>query len=64
MLDDMVANEDFLREWIFEKKKVTVILAEENGNPVCFALFFIFFRLPQVGRDLPGRLVCEAEIPR
>ena len=40
MLDDVVATEDLLREWIFEKKRAEVILAEENGEPVGFALFF------------------------
>ena len=40
MLDDVVATEDLLREWIFEKKKAEVILAEENGEPLGFALFF------------------------
>ena len=40
MLDDVVATEDLLREWIFEKKKAEVILAEENGEPVGLALFF------------------------
>ena len=40
MLDDVVATEDLLQEWIFEKKKAEVILAEENGEPVGFALFF------------------------
>ena len=40
MLDDVVATEDLLREWIFEKQKAEVILAEENGKPVGFALFF------------------------
>ena len=40
MLDDVVATEDLLREWIFGKKRAEVILAEENGKPVGFALFF------------------------
>ena len=40
MLDDVVATEDLLREWIFEKKKAEVILASENGENVGFALFF------------------------
>ena len=40
MLDDVVATEDLLREWIFERKKAEVILAEENDGPVGFALFF------------------------
>lgn len=40
MLDDVVATEDLLREWIFEKQKVEVLLAEEDGIPIGFALFF------------------------
>ena len=40
MLDDVVATEDLLREWIFEKKTAEVIFAEENGESVGFALFF------------------------
>ena len=40
MLADVVATEDLLREWIFEKKKSEVIFAVENGESVGFALFF------------------------
>lgn len=40
MLNDVVATEDLLREWIFEKQKAEVLLAEEDGIPVGFALFF------------------------
>ena len=40
MLDDVVATEDLLREWIFEKKKAEVIFAVENNESVGFALFF------------------------
>ena len=40
MLDDVVATEDLLRKWIFEKKKAEVIFAGENGESVGFALFF------------------------
>lgn len=40
MLDDVVATEALLQEWIFEKKKAEVILAEEDGKAVGFALFF------------------------
>ena len=40
MLDDVVATKDLLREWIFEKQKAEVLLAEEDGIPVVFALFF------------------------
>ena len=40
MLDDVVATESLLREWIFEKQRAEVLLAEEDGIPVGFALFF------------------------
>ena len=40
MLDEVIATEDLLREWIFEKKKAEVIFALENGKEVGFALFF------------------------
>ncbi len=40
MSDQVVADEDLLREWIFEKKKAEVIFAMENGEEVGFALFF------------------------
>lgn len=40
MSDDVVATEDLLREWIFEKQKAEVIFALEDGREVGFALFF------------------------
>ena len=40
MLDDVVATESLLREWIFEKQKAEVLLAKEDGIPVGFTLFF------------------------
>ena len=40
MLDEVVATEELLKEWIFEKKKSEVIFAVENGKEVGFALFF------------------------
>ncbi len=40
MLDEVIATEDSLREWIFEKKKAEVIFVCENGREVGFALFF------------------------
>ena len=40
MLDEVVATEELLREWIFEKKKAEVIFALEDGKEVGFALFF------------------------
>ena len=40
MLDDVVATEELLSEWIFDKKKAEVIFACEDGKEVGFALFF------------------------
>lgn len=40
MLDDVVATEDLLKTWIFEKKKAEVIFALEDDVEVGFALFF------------------------
>ena len=40
MLDDVVATEELLREWIFEKKKAEVIFACVDEKEVGFALFF------------------------
>ena len=37
---ELVATEEMLREWIFEKKKAEVVFALENGKEVGFALFF------------------------
>ena len=40
MLDQVVATEELLREWLFEKKKAEVIFALEHGREVGFALYF------------------------
>ena len=40
MLDEVVADETLLKEWIFKKGKAEVIFALENGKEVGFALFF------------------------
>ncbi len=40
MADEVVATEELLNEWIFEKKKAEVLFALENGKEVGFALFF------------------------
>lgn len=40
MQNEVVATEELLREWIFEKKKAEVIFAVEDGKKVGFALFF------------------------
>ena len=43
MENDVVATEALLEEWIFEKGKANVILVEENGKSVGFALYFYNF---------------------
>lgn len=40
MLNEVVATEELLKKWIFEKNKAEVIFALENGVEVGFALFF------------------------
>ena len=40
MSDQVVATENLLREWIFEKKKAEVLFACEGDKEVGFALFF------------------------
>ena len=40
MLDEVVATEEILREWLFKKNKAEVIFAMEDGKEVGFALFF------------------------
>ncbi len=40
MLDEVVATEELLQEWIFEKKKAEVIFACVGGREIGFALFF------------------------
>lgn len=43
MPDEVIATEELLTEWIFEKKKAEVIFVLENGRDVGFALFFHSF---------------------
>ena len=40
MLPEVVATEELLQEWIFEKQKAEVIFALADGQEVGFALFF------------------------
>ena len=40
MLDQVVATEELLGEWLFEKNAAEVIFALEDGKEVGFALFF------------------------
>jgi GNAT superfamily N-acetyltransferase len=38
--DQVTATEDVLVEWLFNKKKAEVLLGEQGGQPVGYALFF------------------------
>ncbi|MDF2502725.1 GNAT family N-acetyltransferase [Clostridium sp.] len=38
--DQVMATEDILKEFLFEKKMAEVIIEEFNGEPIGFALFF------------------------
>lgn len=40
MEHEVVATEQLLEEWIFDKEKAEVLIGEEDGKPVGFALFF------------------------
>lgn len=40
MLDEVVATEELLEEWIFEKQKAEVLFVMEEDKEVGFALFF------------------------
>lgn len=40
LLHEVVANEEILMESLFVRKSAEVVIAEENGIPVGFALFF------------------------
>ena len=43
MLDEVIATEDSLRKWIFDKKQADVVFALEDGKEIGFALFFLSF---------------------
>ena len=40
MADEVIATEELLKEWIFDKQKAEVLFACEDGVEVGFALFF------------------------
>lgn len=43
MLDQVVATEELIREYVFEKKRAEVIFVLEDGKEVGFALYFYNF---------------------
>ena len=46
MSEKVVATEELLREWIFEKRQAEVVFACEDGKEIGFALFFHNFSTP------------------
>lgn len=40
MLDQVVATPELLREWLIEKRTAEVLIGEEDGRSIGFALFF------------------------
>ena len=62
MADQVVATEDLLHEWIFEKQKAEVLFVLEDGKEVGFALFFHNFStfLGRAGIYLEDLLVLPA----
>lgn len=40
LLNEVVATEQILHKWIFEKKSAEVLLGEVDGKPMGFALYF------------------------
>ena len=43
MTDDVIATEELLAEWLFDKKSAEVIIALDNDKPIGYALFFHSF---------------------
>ena len=42
-LDEVIATEEDIRKWVFEKHQAEVIFALEDGKVIGFALFFLSF---------------------
>lgn len=60
MLDQVVATEELLTKWLFEKEKAEVLLGSCGGKTVGFALFFHNFStfLGRAGIYLEDLYVC------
>ena len=60
MLHLVTATEELLQKWLFEEKKAEVLIAEENGQPIGFALFFHNFStfLGKAGIYLEDLYIC------
>ena len=63
LLDEVVATEELLERWIFDKQKAEVIFALEDGREVGFALFFHNFStfLGRAGLYLEDLFVLPAQ---
>jgi len=52
MLDEVVATEELLREWLFEQKKAEVIFACEDGKEIGFVFCIPNFNELKEGKEL------------
>lgn len=57
MLDQVVATEELLDQWLFEMQKAEVLLGSCGGETVGFALFSIIFHLPGTCGYLSGGFI-------
>ena len=62
MLDEVIADEIMLEEWIFDRQKAEVIFAVAEGKEVGFALFFHNFS--RQGRLVSGGFICFTGVQR
>ena len=60
LLQEVVADEDTLRTWIFQKNGAQVLIAQEGSEPVGFALYFHNFStfLGRCGLYLEDLYIC------
>lgn len=62
MLDEVVADEKTLEEWLFDKQKAEVIFALEGEKEVGFALFFHNFQRFSDVREFTLRICLSSPI--
>ena len=65
MSDQVIATEELLREWLFEKKIGEVLIASHDGQDVGFTLYFHNFSdIYGTCRAVSGRYLCQTGISR
>ena len=61
MLDKVVATEELLEEWLFEKETAEVLFAVRDGEEIGFALFFHNFSNTSCVRSSASSQLCVRE---